>query len=199
MLLNGRGRFAAFPVLPLLLLAAALVPRPGAAAGDSKAPGSIAESPSYVLRSAVFGSAGASASSASYGSNGTMGQPHPIGPLSGSTYEMYAGFWNWTVPLTTDAEEIPLVFNLFQNYPNPFNPVTTIDYSIPGKTTVDLTIYDVSGRRVRTLVSGKHLPGGYSVVWDGRNDGGRPVATGVYFYRLTAGGNNSVRKMVVLR
>jgi hypothetical protein len=199
MRLKGGGRAAAFSVLPLLIIAAALLPRPGAATGDGQAPAEIVESESYVLRSTVFVSAGAAASSASYGSNGTMGQPHPVGLLGGSNFEMYAGFWNWTVPVTTDAEETPLVFKLAQNYPNPFNPVTTIDYSIPGKTNVDLTIYDVSGRKVRTLVRGKHLPGGYSAIWDGRNDGGRPVATGVYFYRLTTGRDSSVRKMVILR
>ncbi len=188
---EGAGRLMA--VLLILPLFAA------AAQGKGEAPGRLAESQSYTLRSAVAGSAGAPASSASYVINGTMGQPHPGGYLSGSAYAMYAGFWRTIVPTSTDAQDMPLAFRLSQNYPNPFNPVTTIGYSVAEKADVRLSIYDVAGRRVRTLISETQLPGGYSVVWDGRNDRGTVVAAGVYFYRLTAGGNTGVRKMIVLR
>ncbi len=191
--MHGKGVFRCTVLLFVLLMLST------AAAPGEKAPGEVAGSQSYGLRSAVFGSAGAASSGSSYSANGTLGQSHPAGPYSGPTYELYAGFWNWIVPVTTGAEDMPLAFSLSQNYPNPFNPVTTIDYSISGKTDVDLVIFDVSGRRVRTLVREKQLPGGYSVVWDGRNDGGRPVASGIYFYRLDAGRNSSVKKMVILR
>jgi hypothetical protein len=183
----------------LALAAAMLLAQPcPAVRGVDEPPGDIAESESYVLRSAVFGSAGELSSSESYELIGTLGQPHPVGLHSGTLYDLYAGFWNWS-GTTTDVEEIPPAFSLRQNYPNPFNPVTTIEYSIPGKSIVDLSIYDVAGRKVRTLVSDEQLPGSYSLVWDGRNDGGRQVATGVYFYRLTAGRSTNVKKMVILR
>jgi hypothetical protein len=127
-----------------------------------------------------------------------MGQPHPVGPADGPTCVLLAGFWTGGGALT-DAGDAPPVFGLMQNYPNPFNPVTTIRYSTPGAGHVDLTVYDVSGRRVRSLVRGDQPAGAHSIVWDGRNDGGRQVAAGVYFYRLAAGRSSSVRKMVVLR
>jgi hypothetical protein len=194
------GRSAVLLIMLSLILAAALLPPPRPVlAEEEKAPGKVAESTSYELTQAVFGSAGRQSSGASYSMNGTLGQPHPVGPVSGTSYSIFAGFWNWIIPVATDASDMPLAFRLSQNYPNPFNPVTTIEYSISGKVFVDLMIFDVSGRRVRTLVSEKQLPGGYSVVWDGRNDGGRPVASGVYFYRLDADKNSSVKKMVILR
>ncbi len=194
------GRTAASLIVLSLVLAAALLQPPGqAAAEEEKAPGNVAESSSYSLSRAVFGSAGRQSSGAAYSINGTLGQPHPVGSVSGTNYGMFAGFWSWIDPVATGTDDMPLAFRLSQNYPNPFNPVTTIDYSISEKVPVDLVIFDVSGRRVRTLVREKQLPGGYSVVWDGRNDGGSPVASGIYFYRLAAGRNSGVKKMVILR
>ncbi len=93
---------------------------------------------------------------------------------------------------------------LAQNYPNPFNPTTTIRYSLAERTHVKLHIYNVAGQRVRTLVDGIQAPesgsgGVFEVVWRGRNDGGTPVASGVYFYRLVAGEFTETRKMLLLK
>ncbi len=103
----------------------------------------------------------------------------------------------------------PSVFSLSQNYPNPFNPTTTIKYSIPAvgdapvscgvasptaTTNVRLTIYDVLGRVVATLVNQKQKPGNYSVVFDASK-----LASGVYFYKLRAGNTIAVKKMILLR
>jgi hypothetical protein len=108
-----------------------------------------------------------------------------------------------TTPATgvTDALETPATFSLAQNYPNPFNPSTTIHYSIPGSAPVYVTlqIYDMLGRRVRTLVSEWRTSGNYVAVWDGADDHGRAVATGSYVYRLTAGPNVASRMMVLAR
>lgn len=92
------------------------------------------------------------------------------------------------------------MFGLAQNYPNPFTGMgaTTIKYSIPNNNEhVILRIYDVAGRRVRTLVDEVHVPGAYSVMWDGRNSRGNKVSTGIYFYQLIAG-NKSISKKIVL-
>jgi hypothetical protein len=94
---------------------------------------------------------------------------------------------------------MPAVHSLYQNYPNPFNPMTTIRYSVPRPGAVTLTVYDIHGRKVRSLLSGEQKAGGYSTLWDGRDDGGRRVASGVYFYRLAAEGFTQSRKLVVLR
>lgn len=90
---------------------------------------------------------------------------------------------------------------LSQNYPNPFNPGTTIRFSIERRAHVTLRIYDAAGRLVRTLVDELRVPreNGYTVEWNGRNDAGQPVASGIYFCRVTAGDFRQTRKMVVLR
>jgi len=104
-----------------------------------------------------------------------------------------------TIPSPT-----PESYVLQQNYPNPFNPGTRIAYSLPARSTVTLTVFDVVGREVRTLASGEAAAGTYTVQWDGRDNRGVPVATGVYVCRLTAVGANGVQstlssKMLLLR
>jgi len=80
--------------------------------------------------------------------------------------------------------ELPAEFGLRQNYPNPFNSKTTITYEVPEKTRVTLEIYDIVGREIRTIVSAEQEPGECAVVWDGRDDAGHMVASGVYFYQM---------------
>lgn len=94
---------------------------------------------------------------------------------------------------------MPTAFRLMQNHPNPFNPATTIRFELPRPGRVVLTIYNVSGQRVRTLVNRDYGPGRYRASWDGVTDGGGRASSGVYFYRLTAGPFSSVRKMVLLK
>jgi hypothetical protein len=90
-------------------------------------------------------------------------------------------------------------WDLAQNYPNPFNPTTTIRYEVKDAVHVQLKIYDVAGRLVRTLVDETRKPDRYKIVWNGVNDRGGNVATGVYFYRLEAGSFVSTKKMVLLK
>jgi len=86
------------------------------------------------------------------------------------------------------------------NYPNPFNPTTAISFTVPAPgADVRLTVYDLAGRVVRTLVSGAVEGGEHVAVWNGRDEAGRPVGSGVYFYRLTVGGTSVERKMVMLK
>jgi len=98
-----------------------------------------------------------------------------------------------------DGDGVPSQTVLMQNHPNPFNPTTTIQYSLDAGGRVSLRVYDVSGRLVRTLVDGEKGPGAYAEVWNGRNDRGEAVSTGVYFYRLRAGDNVLTRKAVLLK
>ena len=95
---------------------------------------------------------------------------------------------------------VPTVFTLGQAYPNPFNPMTTIDYQLPRAVPVWLTIYALDGRRVRVLKAGEvEGPGRGEAVWRGRDDGGRPVAAGLYVYRLRAGDFMATRKVMLLK
>lgn len=90
-------------------------------------------------------------------------------------------------------------FRLAQNHPNPFNPTTTISYSVNRHGNVSLRVYDILGREIRTLVDKTQRAGFHSVVWDGQNNSGEPVASGHYFYRIRAGDFHFVRKMVLLK
>jgi hypothetical protein len=101
------------------------------------------------------------------------------------------------------GEQLPAAFALHQNYPNPFNPETTIRFDIPAlnqKTVkVKLAIYNITGQLVRVLVDEERSPGAYEMRWDGNNEFGSRVATGMYFYRITAGDFSDTKKMLLLR
>jgi len=88
---------------------------------------------------------------------------------------------------------------LAQNVPNPFNPTTTIRFTVAEKGNVSLSIFDASGRLVRSLVDGVSEAGSQEITWDGRDNSNRPVSSGVYFYRLSAGKFNESKKMVLLK
>lgn len=92
-----------------------------------------------------------------------------------------------------------LGYELAQNHPNPFNPSTVIAYRIAQNERVNLAVYDVSGRLVRTLVDDKRVAGENHEVWDGKDDAGQDVSSGVYFYRLEAGNYLKTRRMVLLK
>lgn len=94
---------------------------------------------------------------------------------------------------------LPATFELSQNYPNPFNPSTKIDFSVAGRSHVDLAIYNVLGQRVKTLVNEELAPESYTVTWNGVNDHGQQVASGLYFYKLTAGDVVVTRKMMLMK
>ena len=101
----------------------------------------------------------------------------------------------------TTGDETPGVFSyhLDQNYPNPFNPSTRIIFGLKDAGRVSIRIYDTAGRLVRNLIDERRLPGDYEELWDGRDDKGLEVASGVYFCRMTAGESNVTKKMVLLR
>ena len=102
--------------------------------------------------------------------------------------------------LNTAAEEIlPEQFVLKQNYPNPFNPSTTILYQLPRAEKVRIIIYDLTGRQVRELLNENREAGSYTVQWDGRNQGGQMVASGLYIYQIRAGQFSQNRKMVFVK
>lgn len=105
-------------------------------------------------------------------------------------------------PVTAVVDEEsgrPPGFELGANFPNPFNPETVIPYSLPERTHVQLAVYDVRGARVRTLVDRELIGGRHLTRWDGRDDAGRAVASGVYLYQLSAGAQQMTRKLLLLR
>ncbi|MCH7761572.1 T9SS type A sorting domain-containing protein, partial [candidate division TA06 bacterium] len=94
---------------------------------------------------------------------------------------------------------IPKVYKLNRNHPNPFQGSTEIRYQLPTNVLTSLKIYDVTGRLVRSLLNEKQKAGYYKVDWDGKDNGKRKVASGIYFYTLNAGDFSSTRKMTLLR
>ena len=101
--------------------------------------------------------------------------------------------------LTVDGMILPDKFAVHQNYPNPFNPVTTLRYHLPEDALVNIIIYDVMGKQVRTLVSNQQSAGYKSVQWNATNDTGDPISAGLYLYRIEAGEFRQTKKMVLLK
>ncbi|MBN2172189.1 MAG: hypothetical protein JW819_12790 [Candidatus Krumholzibacteriota bacterium] len=153
------------------------------------------------LRASAFGSAGQPASSPNAVINSTLGQPTPIGVGAAGGVVLHAGFWyaHRFTGLTDAPPAGAPAFRLWQNYPNPFNPATTIRFTLAEAGLVRLSVLDPRGRLVRRLVDGPWPPGTHTVVWDGTDDAGRPVASGLYLYRLEAGGRRAVRRSLVLK
>lgn len=99
-----------------------------------------------------------------------------------------------------DAEaSLPQKFALFQNHPNPFNPSTVIGYQLPEESPVTLSIFNLTGQKIKSLVNEKQSAGHKEITWDGYSDTGKKVSSGVYLYRLTAGAFTQTKKMVYLR
>ena len=94
---------------------------------------------------------------------------------------------------------IPSQFVLKQNYPNPFNPITRIDYEIPSATNVSIDVYDLSGRHVRSLANEQQDPGYHNVIWDGYDQQGKVIGSGVYFYQIRAGNYIKTKKMILMK
>ena len=110
----------------------------------------------------------------------------------------YSGVVEATI-LSTHGDLIPDVYALHQNYPNPFNPVTTLRYDLPEDAMVNITIYDMMGRMVKTLVNSKQAAGYKSIKWNATSDRNEPVSAGLYLYTIDAGGFRETRKMVLLK
>jgi len=108
---------------------------------------------------------------------------------------------NFTMISTANEDEvIPVTATaLLGNYPNPFNPETVITYSVKDPAPVRIEIFNAKGQRVRTLVSADQPTGWYKALWNGTDDRGRPVSSGVYMYRMTAGNYQCSRKMILMQ
>lgn len=129
--------------------------------------------------------------------NEMQGTDHWLNVIVGDTTVLYDDFGyleSFTGVEAKDQILIPEKMELSQNYPNPFNPVTTIQYSVPKNSVVNLTIYNVMGQKVSTLINGKQDAGVHTVVFNASN-----IPSGVYFYKLTSGDYSVVRKMILMK
>lgn len=109
------------------------------------------------------------------------------------------GHVNNTVTGIVNEVEVPNTFSLAQNYPNPFNPTTTITYSIAKKGRVNLTIYNLLGQKIKTLVESEMNPGHYKSNWNGKNESGKRVSSGIYIYTLKSNRIQQSRKLIMMK
>ncbi len=123
---------------------------------------------------------------------GTNGTPSDVGIRARATL---------TLAQSVDDEEFisPNEFLLSQNYPNPFNSATTIEYSIPISSRVTIDIYNLLGQKVKTVIDEMQPAGNYTTVWDGNDLNGRPISSGVYYYRILADDLTETKKLVLLK
>ena len=186
-----------------MLLALLLVVPAGRADPGTPGEGKKAKVRSTILlTTSVIGSAGSPGTSDQFKSNGTLGQPTPIGAGSAEGMILYAGFWgNKGIATTRVEESVPGVpeNRLFQSFPNPFNPMATIEFTVGKHDPVTLSVFNIKGQLVRTLVRETMTPGRYQSRWDGRDDQGTRIASGVYLYRLQVGSYTCVKKMVLVK
>ncbi len=156
----------------------------------------------YRIHSCVVGVAGARGASPAYRLAGTAGQATPIGIGASEAFRLYAGFWQRLMALYADTDPAapPVLRTTFYGaHPNPCHGAAVIRYATATAGPVALTIFDLSGRRVRMLHNAHASPGEHQFVWDGRDDRGAPVPAGVYFHRLAVGSFESVKRLLVLR
>ena len=161
----------------------------------------IARAPSAVPRS-VVAAGGGTTSGTNLSLSYTVGQP-VVGAAPGILTELHSGFWIRRTATATAVGDVPLrpdEYRLHPNVPNPFNPRTEIRFDLPESVAgLGLWIHDVAGRRVATLAEGPHDAGIHRVVWNGEDDLGRPVASGVYLYRLETPTFTRTEKLALVR
>lgn len=116
---------------------------------------------------------------------------------NGTETELLPG--SYMLKLVSASPNVPADYALYQNVPNPFNATTTISYDVPEESRVKLEIHNILGHKVTTLVDGIQTPGTKTITWNGKNDNGDPVHTGVYFYRLETSKTNFVKKMILMK
>jgi len=104
-----------------------------------------------------------------------------------------------TGPDANPGEVTPLVTSLKGNYPNPFNPETTISYTVKDNSPVSIDIFNVKGQKVRRLVNEVKNAGNHTVIWNGTDDNGRAVSSGVYYFKMNAGKFSSTKKMIMMK
>ncbi len=108
--------------------------------------------------------------------------------------------WNIVVEDGVLIQELlPKVTTIYQNYPNPFNPTTTINYQLPENCKVELTVYNLKGQKVKTLVKDNLESGNHTVLWNGRDDKGKSVSSGIYFYKLKTDNHEETKKMILMK
>ena len=116
------------------------------------------------------------------------------------SYNKIQSLYDFVVDVNEEQEiEIPKDYGLTQNYPNPFNSQTNIEYQVPNQSIIKLEIYNILGQKIRALVNQEKAPGNYSVSWDGKNDYGYSVNSGIYFIKFISDNFTDTKKMTLIK
>jgi hypothetical protein len=155
----------------------------------------------YRLTWNTFDGGGAFSAAGPYHVRGTAAQPD-AGRLSGGAFTLRGGFWTVggtpVVGVDPSPPPVPAAFAVLPSAPNPFSTETRISFALPAERYVVVSIYDVGGQRVRTLLNESREAGRHDVLWNGRDDEGRPLANGVYWVRVKAGTEGAARRIVLV-
>lgn len=111
----------------------------------------------------------------------------------------FDGTFSYSEVVTVEVDLTPGNYELYQNYPNPFNPSTKIEFQVPEVSNVSIAIYDMLGQQIRLLFNDEVVPGRYTLEWNGKNNSGTQMSSGVYIYRITAGDFIQSREMVLMK
>ena len=130
-----------------------------------------------------------------------LGMMTNLGPndLANQNFQNYIFVNNVVLGINDHTNDIPIQYSLSQNYPNPFNPITTINFTIAKESFVNITIFDISGNKIKGLINSNYRPGKGSIQWNATNEQGESVSAGVYFYRIQAGDFVDTKKMILLK
>jgi hypothetical protein len=170
----------------------------GAAAAHAAAAG-------IAMPRSALSSAAVDAAAGSFALRGTLGEAGPVGAAASGGFRLGQGFWapvfflNATDASPPAASGIQWADGLAQSFPNPFRDAATFAFTVARESRVTLQVYDVTGRRIATLVDDERAPGRHAVRWDGRDHTGRTVGTGVYFYRIRIGSWSDSKRLLRLR
>ncbi|RPI63884.1 MAG: T9SS C-terminal target domain-containing protein, partial [Ignavibacteriales bacterium] len=116
------------------------------------------------------------------------------------SYSKIQSLYDYVVSVDEEEEvELPNKYGLTQNYPNPFNSQTSIEFQIPNQSIVKLEIYNILGQKIRTLINREENPGNYSISWNGKNDFGDSVNSGIYFIKFSSDNFSNTKKMTLLK
>jgi hypothetical protein len=116
------------------------------------------------------------------------------------TYSKIQSLYDYVVDVDEEKEiELPKNYGLGQNYPNPFNSQTNIEYQVPNQSYIKLEIYDILGQKIRTLINEEKNPGNFSINWNGKNDFGNSVNSGIYFIKFSSDSFSDTKKMTLLK
>jgi len=188
--------------LPIAIVAALVAH----AVGSAVPPTALAQTggPYALTWSSIAGGGGSlsTAPGSGYELSGAIGQPN-AGPLTGGSYELKGGFWSLGGTEVTDVggdhPELPTAFRVYGNVPNPFSAQTTIAFDLPSEQRVQMSVYNLTGQLVRTLLDEVMPAGRHSMTWAGIGDDGRPLPSGVYWVRTQAESRHDVRRLVLVK